>query len=516
MSQFQIEDISFGDTKTWDLICSGFTKGMFQCESRLVQHWLKLIKPRNLWQLSAVIAIVRPGPLQSGFADEYVKYCDPNAKFETFGNPIIDEIFEATNHVMIYQEQIMALGARLAWCHLPEKERLVKVDGLRKAVGKKDQAKLLAVGKDFVEGCVGNKLSQELANKLFEIIKNCGRYVFNLSHSMSYARVGYLTAYMKCHHPLETLTVYLTYAKFKKKDKWEELQHLIKESKIFGIEVKRPNVNSKNEHFKIEKSAEGDKYIRFGLGHMKFFGSKTMDLINKFPTINDWRQVVFACCSNAFGGELNSRSAEALIVTGAFSDCGLSRQSLLNIVGMMDRLSPKEKEWVLSKLPEINMATELAPLLNRCADEISVGKREEKVRSEAKLLNVDEYDHPSWIEEKEKNYLGYAITATAIDGKNVDATDKCFECYGDIAPYTVRRIAAIIDDIKITETKKGKNPGLKMAIIGIHDSTGSLEKLPIFPEQFAEVEDILIARNTVIVQIKMGQRGWVVENVSQI
>ena len=74
MSNFQIDQIKFDDAKTWDLISSGFTKGCFQCESRLVQHWLKLIKPRNLWQLSAVIAIVRPGPLQSGFADEYVKY----------------------------------------------------------------------------------------------------------------------------------------------------------------------------------------------------------------------------------------------------------------------------------------------------------------------------------------------------------------------------------------------------------------------------------------------------------
>jgi DNA polymerase III subunit alpha len=515
MSQFQANNIPYDDDKTWDLICSGFTKGVFQCESKLVQHWLKRIAPRNIWELSAVIAIVRPGPLKSGFADEYVQYRTGEKAFESFGHPIIDAVFSTTDHVMIYQEQIMGLGSRLAWQHLPEKERLVKVDSLRKGVGKKDQSKLVAIGKEFVEGCKTNGLDEALAAKLFDIIKNCGRYVFNLSHSILYAHAAYKTAYLKCHYPFQFWTVYLTYAKFKKKDKWKEIENLVTEGKVFGIEVKGPNINSHNEHFKIEDE-DGSKYIRFGLSHMKFFGGDTMTLVETLPPINDWRQVVELSLTTKFGKKLRSQSAEALVITGAFSDTKVSRNSLLNVISCLGRLSPKEREWVIGNLHKVPDIKELPKLVMECAETVSMSKRKETVRSEAQVLKIDEYDNPVWIEQEEKKYLGVAISATAIDAKEHEATDTLSQCQGEFPLWTTKQLAVIIDKVIITQTKTGKNPGQRMAVISIHDATGAIEKVPVFPDTFAASEDALMEKNIIVVTLKMGKRGWFVESLYQL
>lgn len=513
---FELEQIRYDDDRTWKLISSGSSRGCFQMESQLVQNWLKRIKPKNLWELSAVIAIVRPGPLQSGFADDYVEYRSGKKTFESFGHHIIDEVFHVTDHVMIYQEQIMNLGTRLAWSHLDDKTRDIKVDTLRKGVGKKDQAKLLAIGKEFVEGCIANKVDQVIADKLFEIIKNCGRYAFNLAHSMSYAYRGYQTAYLKCHYPLQFYTTYLTYAKFKKKDKWLEIADLTVDSRVCGITIKGPNINSKNKHFKIERETNGDRYIRYGLSHMKYFGGKTMEFVEKLPEIRDWRQVIIATCSKEFNGNFHAPSAIALISTGAFSDTGVSRNSLLNAIRCIDRLSNKEREWVIAQLPTCQQIENLPKLITKCSEEVASKNRKEKVSSEAKVLNVNAYDDPAWIEDVENNYLGTAFTAVATDAKHHDAEHHCIDCYGDIPQHAHRRIAVIIDEVKYTITKKGKNPGQKMARVTVHDLSGNLLYLPVFPDLFTIVEALLVERNTVIMTLNRNQNGWVVESMEQL
>ena len=257
MAPITLENIPLDDEKTWKLIQSGQTRGVFQCESKLVQHWLKKIKPHNLWELSAVIALVRPGALESGFADKYVKNKFGDEEIESFGHPIIDDIFAPTHGILCYQESLIVLARKLAWPHLPEKENLLKADALRKAVGKKDQVKILAIGKEFVEGCLHNKVEPEIANKLFEVIKNCGRYLFNLSHSFKYAMVAYFSAYLKAHYPAQFFTTYLSYAKFKAtinkfgkeiSSKWIETKDLYVDGIRFDINLIGPNINNHNIH----------------------------------------------------------------------------------------------------------------------------------------------------------------------------------------------------------------------------------------------------------------------------
>jgi DNA polymerase-3 subunit alpha len=307
-----LPNFSYDCPKTWSLLQSGLTKGVFQCESKLVQSWLKKIAPANIWELSAVIALVRPGPLKSGFADDYVAYKKGLKEFESFGHPIIDEVFSTTEHVLLYQESLMALGSKLAFQHLDEIKRAIKVDNLRKGVGKKDQAKLIAIGKEFTAGCLQNGVTEEVANKLFEVIKNCGRYLFNLSHSVVYAHLAYDTAWLKANYPLEFTSVYLTYAQFKQGQrkhneelagKFKEIQEFIIESPSLGIEILPPNFNERNENFKII-----DDKIIYGLSHIKSFGHSTFDKIKDYPIIDNWHKFFIMASTDVYGSKINVRS----------------------------------------------------------------------------------------------------------------------------------------------------------------------------------------------------------------
>lgn len=513
MTNFNISNIQFDDQQVWDLICSGKTKGIFQCESQLVQHWLRKIQPRNLWELSIVIAIVRPGPLKSGFADEYLAYRTGEKDFESFGHYIIDEVFGITDHILVYQEQIMNLGSRLAWPDLEENDRLCQVDDLRKAVGKKNQEKILSVGQKFVKGCIENEVSQELADKLFNIIKNCGRYVFNLSHSMAYAYIAYKTAYLKTYYTKEFYATYLTYAKFKL-DKWDEIYQLIYDLKSFNIPIEGPNINFKNEHFKI---INGN--IVYGLSHMKHFGTHTIDFIKDLPEINDWRQVVLLTCSKEFGNRLNKRTAEALISTGSFKDTKISRNTLLEIYTQLNSLTDRELEYLISQLPTFSKISDLPSLILATGEAKSNKKRILSVQTIAALVKKaieNNFDNPSWIEKQEEIYLGCPITATSVDFKISDASDRCIDCDDNCPLWNKKRIAVVISEIIFTETKKGTNPGQRMARISVYDSTGKISNLPIFPDLFQISEEYLMENNTVLLYIKKGRQGWIVDGIEQI
>lgn len=506
------------DQDVWSLIQQGVTKGIFQCESKLVQHWLKKIKPQNMWELSAVIASVRPGALESGQTEEYCAHKNKEKEIQSLGHHIIDEVFASTEGVLLYQESIMLLGARLAWPDLPDKERGLKVDELRKAIGKKNQEKILKIGKEFVEGAIRNKVDSVVANKLFEIIKNCGRYLFNLAHSFSYAEIAYETAYAKVHTPLPFFATYLSYAKFKQAHrkngkevggKWNEIKELVYEAnKFFNIKILPPNINSKNEHFAVEKGS-----IRFGLSHMKYFGASTMGKIRQLPKIISWQQFVLLTCADRFGIKLGKNSVEALIKTGSFSETKISRSTLLVIYNLLSSLTDREVSKLADLIEEKPEASieELKPMLLTMADTTCNKNRKAIVSSEVQLLKLDLFDKPEWVELQEKYYLGLPLTATALDSSKQISENTCNDVHDNLPLYTKFNIALVIDEIKPTVTKKGKNPGQKMAFITGHDQSGQIEKMPIFPDAFAVLEDILIPQTSILLTICHGKGGWFVE-----
>lgn len=509
---FDISQIPYDDPKTWDLFTKGETLGVFQCESKLVRSKLKLIKPTNIWELSAVIALVRPGALENGMVETYVNNRENPENQIVFGHPIVDDIFKSTEGVLIYQEALMQLGARLAWPELEDLAQKVQVDKLRKGVGKKDQSKLLAIGREFVEGCIKNGVAQDTADRLFEIIKNCGRYLFNLSHSFTYAVLAYRTAYLKANYPNEFYAVYNTYAKYKQgKHSEQYLEHLINDAKYNGINVLPPNINSKNMDFQIE---DGDN-LRYGLSHLKFFGNHTEDVIDALPKIHSWQQPVLMALTDTFGHKLNSRAIESLISSGAFDDLKFGRKNLLSVVQIFGKLTDRELRWCIERLGEFESKADIKRLLTLCSNEVSNAKRRVILQSEIQTLDLEQYDHPAWIEEQERKYLKCPITATAVDAKVNQVIDTCLQCKGNFPKYSKKTIQACLSKIRFTTTKKGQNPGQKMASIEVYDSSGILDNLPVFPDTFVEYQDYLIPNNIVILNLYMGNLGWVVESITK-
>lgn len=507
----QIKDISFDDQKTWDLLKSGQTKGVFQCESELVQDWLRKIKPRNLWELSAVIAIVRPGALKSGFADQYVENLNNPSSKPSFGHPEVDNILSVTNGIMLYQESLMQLGSRLAWPDKPELEKLQLVDKLRKGVGKKDQKKLLEIGREFVDGCIKNNLDKEIADKLFEIIKNCGRYLFNLAHSFSYAVNAYHTAWLKANYPIEFYAVYLSYAPFKLK-KWTEIKEIVHDAKKHGLNILPPNINEHNKNFKIK-----DGNIVYGLSIVKFIGDSLSDKLIQLPRIEFWQDIIRLLFTDHYGFKVNSRSAIALIVTGAFSDSGHPRKTLFNIYNSLSELSPKELSFIIEKMDDYDDIKDIKTLLERCRDEVSMTKRKSVLETQIDFLDLDAYDNPAWLDKIERQYLGVNLTASAVEEKMIDAADSLIDCRPTDPNWCERYVPCVIEHVKLTETKKGQNPGQKMAIIDIYDNTCNMYKVPIFPKFFQDCEDLLVEGNKVQIQLKKSPQGdWFITRVDQL
>lgn len=504
----------YSDEKTWNAICDGDTQGVFQMESGLVKHWVKLIKPRNIWELSAVVAIVRPGALQSGFADEYVAYKNGQKEFESFGHPIIDEIFESTNHVLLYQESLMLLGSRLAWPDLPEKEKKINVDVLRKAVGKKNQKKILEIGELFIHGCVKNGVEKDVADKLFEIIKNSGRYLFNLSHSFKYAQIAYETAYLKVNYPLQFFTAYLSLNREQQpaKKQKENLVNLINNAKKMGIKIFSPRIENANQEFLLDKDKN---CLYWGFNSVKFVSSGFISAISKPDFhLDGFKNLLELLLTDKFGYKPDSRCCESLISTGAFSSVYSSRKSLLNTYQFFRKMTSREISYIFENNEEI-LPERISDIIIDCIENCCKGKRKNTLRLELDHFALFEETQPGWVEEQEKEFLGYPVSLTRLDAK-IQGDTSCLEALQIDQSGATAIVAGIICGVKHTETKRGKNPGQKMAIVDISDDTGKLNGLPVFPKIYDAYGQFLIENNTVLFHLYKGDSGWIVNNLEQI
>lgn len=510
-----VRKIDYSDSAVWDLFCAGKTTCVFQCESPLVKKWLKKIKPRNLWELAAVVAGVRPGPLLSGMMETYVNNkFNPN-KIEKFNNTIVDNILSNTYFVLLYQEQIMELGKQLAWPHLSENERLVNADRLRKAIGKKDQRAVLEIGKEFVDGCLHNNVDKELADKLFDLLKKSGRYVFNLSHAASYAKLGFETAYLKARYPHETFISWLN-ASIGCQKPQEEIYIIIQDSRAFGFHMIGPNINNHNLDF--EKHT--NKQILYGLGHIKHTGNTLTKIIDSLPKITTWQQVMKLGLTDTIVKKPRSTVMEALICSGCFKDTNINRKQLLDIYYLLANITDKERDYAISQIDNINIS-QIATLIESIAINISASVRRQIMLSEAEILkkSIITTDDPEWIEEQEIKYLGCPISPTITQQYEYLSNYTCYDCNqvdnGENIEYI--NIIGRLDSVNIREIKTGKNKGRLMAQVSIRDSTGRLSDLPIFADTYSENSVNIITKNIVeLVMSHKTERGFMVKSVRLI
>ncbi|RCL37904.1 MAG: DNA polymerase III subunit alpha [SAR86 cluster bacterium] len=301
---FKLKEIPFDDAKVFNLLSSGKTKGLFQLESSGMIDLIKRLKPENFSDIVALVALYRPGPLNSGMADDYINRKNGRESI-AYQHTNLKKVLNETYGVFVYQEQVMEAAQVLASYSLGD------ADNLRRAMGKKKADVMEEEKGTFVAGCKNNNISENKAIEIFDNIEKFAGYGFNKSHSAAYAFIAYQTAYLKTHYPSHFIASVLS----SEQDKTDKLEPHVKDCGLMGIEILPPNINTSFETFIVNNKNQ----IEYGLGALKDVGRKFIEEVckersnGKFTSLMD-----FASRIDLRKGGI--RSLQSLAKSGAFDE----------------------------------------------------------------------------------------------------------------------------------------------------------------------------------------------------
>lgn len=490
-----IETINLECPRTWDLISSGNTKGVFQLESRLGRSIAKKLKPENMEQLSALISILRPGCLEAvrdgkSVTNHYIDRKNAQESLDYFHSSL-KPILESTLGELIYQEQAMEIAKDIAGFDLQQ------ADELRKAIGKKLADKMAAVKLKFIEGAKTKKIvSEEEAEQIFGWIEKSQRYSFNKSHAVSYAMNAYLSAYAKAHFPKIFFAAYLRFAKDKINPQ-DEIKALVQNASEMDITIHTPDIRNLNKYFELIN----DK-IYFGLTDIKGVGesvfNKLTSIVNQLNIKIDslsWLELLFKILL-----QINSTAAKALIESGATNFFGKTRNSMLFEYNIVSSFTKKECEYIISNMENIkNLSDGIDYLLTKSK---TTQNRKKIIEDAKKLLNNPPYsleDSPEWIADVEDTALGCAITCSKVDMYDISMTNTTCRGFKNGNQKNNIIIGGEVSFANVTKIKNGKNKGAEMCFVNICDQTGCIDSIIFFHEEYKKYKSILFEGNVIIV-----------------
>ena len=390
-----LKSIPLDDPKAFELLGTGETTSLFQMEGPGMRRYIKELKPASLGEISAMIALYRPGPMEH--IDTYI-----NAKFGRapihYPHEDLKGILEETYGVIVYQDQVLHIVRTLAGYSLGE------ADVVRKAMGKKVPEIMRQEREKFLQGAVKRGYSRELAEEVFRLLEPFAGYAFNKAHSVSYALIAYWTAYFKANYPAEYLCAVLNAYR----GHMEKVATVVTECRRMGVPVLPPSINSSEMEFSIEAAPDGKTAIRFGMAAVKNVGeSAVAPLLDERRRGGTFRSLE-EFCRRAGDSSLNRRPLESLIKAGAFDELGPPRGSLL--AGVDRIIAVAQREARLRHSGQATMfdlfgATVAAPLDSLALPQAEVSPRE-KLAWERELLGVSlsdnpfgslVADHPDWM-----------------------------------------------------------------------------------------------------------------------
>lgn len=451
--KFDIEKIPYDDQKVFALFSSGKTDGIFQCESSGMRSVISRLKPDSLEDIIAVIALYRPGPMDS--IDTYIanRHNPQNVYYKT---PLLNEILDVTYGCIVYQEQVMQIFRTLAGYSLG------RADIVRRAMSKKKHKVMEEEREHFCAGCAKNNINREIANDIFDDMSSFASYAFNKSHAAAYAIVAYRTAYLKCYYPCEFMAALLT-SIF---DNSAKVAGYIEDCKRGGIKIMPPNVNESYKDFTAE---EESKSIRFGLLAIKNLGHDYIDNIISERKTNGKYTSFYSFCKRTYGKSFNRRAVESLIKSGSLDSLGSNRREMLtNLPFILSELDGTRRRNLEGQIGIFDL---LSSNSSGSADSYTMQKMsemdtEELLAGEKETTGLYISSHP--MEQ-------YTDLALKINCKKICDLLEISEADG--AEYTTVKIMGIISHITKKQTKNGDT----MAFVTVEDMTGSIEVI-IFPK----------------------------------
>ncbi|MGZ8869374.1 MAG: DNA polymerase III subunit alpha, partial [Thermoanaerobaculia bacterium] len=453
-TKIEIENIPLDDTDVFRLFQEGRTKGVFQFESGGMVDLLRKARPTRFGDLAALNALYRPGALDAGMVDEYVRRKNGTSKAK-YLVPAMKTYLEETYGVIVYQEQVMQIAQAIAGYSLGQ------ADLLRKAMGKKDVASMAAEREKFVAGSTANGYDKRKANEIFDYIEPFARYGFNKSHSVAYALVAYQTAWLKVHFPRHFMAALMS----AEMDRTDAVVKFIHEASQMGIRVLPPDVNESNMFFTVVGND-----IRFGLGAVKGVGESAIESVLEARRRIGRFSSLLQFCEEVDLRACNKKVLEALIKSGSFDFMGTTRRALyeqLEPTADSAQRTKEAKERGQSSLFGSGGGPAAAPSAST-AIMTPEWPEEEMLRYEKETLGFYVSGHPLNKFAKELKIFSNANTETLH--RHVDE---------------VVNIGGIVAQMKKTKIKKGPNEGKLMAKFVLDDQYGSVEVV-VFSDLYAK------------------------------
>jgi len=457
--EIDIDSIELNDKATYELLSSGNTDGVFQVESEGMKEMLKNMKPSNIDDIIAALALYRPGPLGSGMDKQYINRKHGREEI-IYPHPDLENILKETYGVILYQEQIMKIAQKIS------NFTLGQADNLRRAIGKKKRDLMEKMKSLFIEGAVKNRYEKEFAEELFDMIEKFAEYGFNKSHSAAYAIVTFQTAYLKAHYPIEYMTALIN----SEIGKFEKMVFYINEARRMGIKILPPDINKSNKLFDINleingENGNGEECIRYGFMGIKGMGESVVDELIEERTKNGPYSDIqdFFIRTSKF---MKKNSYEVIIKAGAldtlFKERGIIIQNLEKIISTFNNISKsveigQNDLFANSGNGNGNNSTTSYNITSQLLNETSIVTKDEMASFEKSTIGI--YISYNPIEEYENKLK--SITTLDINFIESLPNGCSFTIFG------------MIEEIELRDMIKGK-----VATVKVSDSKSSI--IPLF------------------------------------
>ena len=474
-----INAIDYDDPEVYDMIGQAKTDGVFQLESAGMKSFMRELKPGNLEDIIAGISLYRPGPMD--FIPKYIKGKN-NRDSIRYSCPELEEILEPTYGCIVYQEQVMQIVMKLAGYTLGRSDLVRRAMSKKKAdVMAKERANFdYGNEEEGVEGCIRRGIPEDVANHVFDEMIDFAKYAFNKSHAAAYAVVAYQTAWLRCHYPMEFMAALLTSVITNPK----KITEYINTCRSMGIRILQPDINEGESGFSVSGDA-----IRYGLSAIKSLGKNVIDVMieereahGRYKNLKDFMERLTS-------KEINKRTIENLIKSGALDSLGATRRQLMMVYAyVLDEVTREKKENVTGQMSLFDFFSE-----------------EEKKEYEIQYPDVGEFEMAQKL-AFEKEVLGIYVSGHPLQDymasmeKQITAKSTDFEPDEESGLAMVKDgrnyiVGGLISNVTVKLTKTNQN----MAFVTLEDLYGTVEVI-LFPRDYQKYRDLLVMDTGVYVR----------------
>lgn len=460
-SLLDITAISIDDASTFALLKTCNTTAVFQLESRGMRDLVKRLRPDSFDEIIALVALFRPGPLQSGMVDDFINRKHGRAQVQ-YDHPFLEPILSPTYGIILYQEQVMQIAQVLAGYTLGA------ADLLRRAMGKKKAEEMAQQRTVFIKGAEQKNIEFRLANQIFDLMEKFADYGFNKSHSAAYALVSYQTAWLKTHYPAEFMAAVLS----SDMDHTEKVVTFLAECRSMKLTILPPDINHSDYKFTVEDTTGS---IRYGLGAIKGLGAGAIEMLIEQRQQQKFCDL-FDLCHRVDLQKLNRRSLEALIFSGSLDSFGINRASLLG-----------------------NMEAALQAADQRSLAKVS-GQKDffglDMVSYSSQMVNQEDWPKLQRL-QAEKEVLGFYLSGHPLENYTSELAHFISTSLSELTSKAGQSItiAGWVLTIRSLWTKRGD----RMAVLNLEDASGRLE-VTLFSDTYIKYREKLNKDKLLIIE----------------